>query len=504
MFIAGKRLLIVILISLPLILSAQTENQWRRGIVRVNTDISAGLESCEEVAQLAQNADIDFIVFSDQFLVRAEYGIFPFRKSLKFCKTRKSIVSFGIENYLKKIEATDKQFPDMVLIPGVDIAPHYYWTGKPFSKEFSTNQFSQQLTIFGPSSYKFYRELPVIHNEKTDFSLISILKLLPLLFVFWGIALICFRNVGGYSDRQGNVYGYKTKRARIFAGLLMIIIGMLWTIENRPFTKPLPFDQYSDFGKDPYQYVINYIRKNNKDKRCAIFWSAPEAKMTDSVYGVKMVSMPYFEDIMNTTGHNGFAGIYGDTATAHKPGHEWDTLLMEYCEGKRSVKPVIIGELDYHGKRRKIDLIQTVVAVDKFDAQSIVNAICEGNSYAYANIGTDELIFEEISLKSRHDSAGMGEILKITEGENIILTIKGRIKGYNRDKTTLRVTVVVNGKATEFLKSNGSKFNLKLPLKYKKEFKKKGYIRFLLETNQAGRVVSNPIFLQKQKNSTNP
>ena len=153
---------------------SQESPQWRYGIVRVNTNISAGIESCEEVAQLAKNANIDFIVFSDQFLVHAEYGVYPFRNSLKFSRKRKSIVSYGIKEYLKTIQAAGDKFSNMVLISGADIAPHYYWTGRPLSKDFATNQFSEQLTVFGPENPEFYHNLPVIHNEKKDISFMSI------------------------------------------------------------------------------------------------------------------------------------------------------------------------------------------------------------------------------------------------------------------------------------------------------------------------------------------
>lgn len=480
-------------------LAAQEIYQWRSGIVRVNTDVSAGLESFEEVAQLAQNSGLDFVVFSDQFLVDAEYGVFPLRHVLKGFRSRKSIVTYGIEKYLSDIQLANDRFPAIELIPGADIAPHYYWRGTPFSSKFSCNQFSEQLTVIGPDSAKFYAGLPVIHNEKTVFNWMSLIKLLPLLLSLWGILLLFFRNVGGYKDQQGNAYEHKAKKVRTVLGTLMLLTGILWSINNRPFTKPLPFDQYNDFDQLPYQQVIDYIRKNNTPDSCGVFWSAPEANMEDDVLGIDLYTQPYLNDILETSGHNGLAGIYGDAITAHKPGHEWDQLLMEYIQGKRKVKPVIIGELDYHGKNRKIDLIQTVVQVDKCNSSSITKAICRGNSYAYANIHKNKLKINEISLNQAGDNAGLGEVLVYDGNFEPMLKLKGTVAGVNSEKTVLDLTLVCNSEAIYFKQFTSGNFDLNIPLIIPKNSQDKGYVRLLLKSNMAGNIFTNPIFFEKKE-----
>ena len=264
MFIFRMKNYIFTLLFFFLSLSVQSKTKWHHGIIRVNTDISAGIMSCEKVAQTAKASGIDFIVFSDQFLVHVEYGIPFLHNSFQYSKSRKSILSFGIKKYLERIKQTNIQFPEMVLIPGADIAPHYYWTGCPFFKDFTVNQFSEQLTIFGPFSYEFYRDLPVIHNDQRDFSFYSAVKLLPLLLVILGIVTFIFRNRNGYTDQQGNVYDNPSAKTKIFFAVFLILTGLIWTIENMPFTNPSKFDQYKDYKEAPYQHVIDYIRKLEK------------------------------------------------------------------------------------------------------------------------------------------------------------------------------------------------------------------------------------------------
>lgn len=484
-------------------LSFAQKRQWVRGIVRVNTNVSAGWESFSEVAMKAEGADLGYVVFSDQFIVKAEYGIFPFRHSLKIVNNRPSIISYGIENYLDGINSADREFPDVILIPGADIAPHYYWLGVPFFNDFICNQYSEQLTVIGPASPDFYRQLPVIHNETSRFDWMSIVQLLPLILSIWGVLILWFRNSGQYQDLQGNKYAHKHRRLRMLMGILMILTGLLWTIENRPFTKKYKYDQYSDFGVRPYQETLDYIRENSEQGKCGVFWSAPEATMTDKIFGVKLSTLPYFDDILKTHGHNGFAGIYGDTAKAHQAGREWDQLLNEYLKGKRKLAPVIIGELDYHGKSRKIDFIQTVVAVEKVDADSIVQAICNGNSYAYANVGDHQLSLSDIYLHQEDKSASLGESLEFMAINEIKLKIKGKVEGLRKTKTVFDLTVICNGKAIYFKKFNAEEINLDIPLIIPEEFQNKGYIRILLKTNQAGHLFSNPIYFNKKSINDN-
>lgn len=507
MFYLKQFMFCLVLLWLISPVAANDETKWRRGLVRVNTNVSAGLESFQEVAQQADNANLDFIIFSDQFLVIAEYGIPPFRNCLKISKTRPSIVDYGIEKYLAGIKEADAQFPHMVLIPGADIAPHYFWRGRPFSGDFSCGQFSEQLTVFGPSSVDFYKKLPVIHNENFNFSWMSIVKLLPLLMVIWGVLLFLFKGRGiddnGYCDSLAISHTNKIKNIRILFSIFLIILGVIWTIHNRPFSTQLPFDQYADFDQLPYQHVIDYIRKNSESENCGVFWSAPEATMNDRIFGVKLFTQPYLEDILATKGHNGFAGIYGDTATAHKPGKAWDQLLIEYCQGKRNFKPVILGEIDYHGKGRKLDLIQTVVFADKLDSEHIIKAICNGNSYAYANTRENKILIQNISVNQNDTSASLGETLNLTGKSAPVLNIKGKIISMAKNKAKIDINVVSNGKSIYSKKFDASEFDLNIPIpELSDKPGDKSYIRLMLRTDNAGHLFTNPIFLKKEKSNS--
>ena len=474
-------------------------DEWLRGIFRVNTDVSAGDESLSTVCEKGEEADLDFIVVSDQFVVRAEYGLWPLNRTISYAVKRDSVVEFGVERYLSLIETEDESRENLVLIPGVDVAPHYYWRGFPFTKEFGTRRFSEQLTIFGSSKARFYHNLPVIHNEISEFSLYSILKMLPLLITAWGIFLLFHLRGNEYRDSSGKLLSSEFKRSRLILALLLILLGLVWTFENRPFTRDLEFDQYADFGNIPYQKLIDYVNVKG-EKNSGVIWSAPEATMRSEALGAVLVSKPYLSDVQTTYGHNGMAGLYGDAITALRAGGEWDAMLMEYCAGKRRVRPIIVGELDYHGRKRRIDMYQTVVRGAKKSRASIFNAIIEGRSYAYAKPANCGIELIDAYLSDGPGISKLGDTLKLGKNSaKLVANLSFKLTGERDIKWKGEVQIIVNGKLLKKEKFRGSKYHGKFSIDVNsllKEQKRLGYVRFDISAC-GGRIVTNPIFIKR-------
>ena len=478
--------------------SESREGEWLRGIFRVNTDVSAGDESLSIVCEKGEKADLDFIVISDQFVVRAEYGFWPLSRTLSYAVERDSVVEFGLERYLSLIENEDAARDAMVLIPGVDVAPHYYWRGIPFIKEFGTRRFSEQLTVFGSSKAQFYHNLPVIHNEISEFSIYSILKILPLFFVVWGVFLLFHLRVNEYRDLSGKLLSSNIKRSRLVLALILVSLGFAWTFENRPFTRDLGFDQYADHGDIPYQNLIDYINAHG-EKNAGVIWSAPEATMCSDELGASLVSKPYLSDVRTTFGHNGMAGLYGDAITALRPGGEWDAMLMDYCIGKRRMRPIIVGELDYHGRKRRIDMYQTVVRGAEKSRSSIFNAIIEGRSYAYAKPADSGIELIDANLSSGAGIAKLGDTLMVAnDAKSFVVSLSFKVTGESSVERKGEVQLIVNGKLFRKKQFKGKDFRGEFPIDVKSLLvggDSSGYVRFDISTF-GGRIVTNPIFVK--------
>lgn len=494
-----KRLILFSLAILFQICLNAAEKKWHRGLFRVNTTVSSGDESIETVTKKASDAGFDFIVFSDQFLVIAEYGLPPFRNLLKLTKERKSVVNYGIENYLKKIARAQKECPNIVLIPGVDIAPHYYWTGNYFKGNLGTNQWSEQLTVFGEEKPEFYKKLPVALNREWGFFFPdTLIALYPLLIILAGALVFLGKRKPYYADSQGNKYSSPARKLRAVAAFLLVLTGLALLINNAPFRKELGFSIYRNFGIAPFQKAIDYIKTNAPES--GVIWSAPEARMNDKISGILLYTKPYLKDIEGTYGHNGLAGIYGDVSTAHKPGKTWDRLLLDYCSGKRKNKPVIVSESDYHG-RKPITMFQTLIRVDKLNRKNVIKALKEGHSYAIAeNIRNRKSIcLDKAELSANGKKAEFGETLPLA-GNSATLNISGKTANAKKGESIPgKITIALNGKIVLEKNIELSDFTLTEKIKLPENKNQKQYVRFYIESSKAGWLLANPIFLKPQK-----
>ena len=141
-----------------------------RGIIHINTTVSNGLYSIEDIARLAQEKDISVVIYTDHFFERFSYGLPHFRKLIRKTVKRNCIAYYGIKKYLTEIKRVNKLFPDMVLIPGCKVRPFYYWTGSYFKKPLTLHDSHKRLLIIGLDNSEDYKNLPLIGNGKSNFS----------------------------------------------------------------------------------------------------------------------------------------------------------------------------------------------------------------------------------------------------------------------------------------------------------------------------------------------
>src|SRR3989338_4009016 len=78
------------------------------GIIHIHTSITDGKDAPEVIMGKAAKSKISIIVYTDWFLRRWEYGIWPFRNLIKKRVEDDSVLSLGIAGYLKKIEELEE------------------------------------------------------------------------------------------------------------------------------------------------------------------------------------------------------------------------------------------------------------------------------------------------------------------------------------------------------------------------------------------------------------
>ena len=349
----------------------------RRAAVHVHSSYSNGELTVLEIARLAAEDGVDVIVLTDSLLTRATFGLWPLdRAGVPGLNrlSRPGVLDRGLHRYLDDVSEARRRFPDVLIVPGVEVAPHYYWTGRPWD-DLALRAFDRHLWVVGLSA-RDTANLPVVGNETLANTRTTWRRLwLPLLAGVAALGLLAARRRS--SDRRLFVV------ARWGAWILLGVAAVT-TWNNWPFgdlSRP-------DLGRDDvsaYQRLIDYVGA----REGVAYWSYPEASYPDVwVRGARMVSAPHPEDLSRTDGYHGMEGLYGDDVRATEPGGIWDRILVEYLRGERRRAPFVVTGIDFHGPESetdpwsRLDAGTTFLLVADDTERGVVEALRDGHAYA--------------------------------------------------------------------------------------------------------------------------
>src|SRR3989442_3710542 len=88
------------------------------------------------------------------------------------------------ERYFEGNREVNRRHPDVLLVPGVEVVPHYYWTGSLFGKDLTMHDAQKNILVVGLPSETDYKRLPVAGNhEAYEYGWLTVLWLSPVLLV---------------------------------------------------------------------------------------------------------------------------------------------------------------------------------------------------------------------------------------------------------------------------------------------------------------------------------
>jgi len=433
-------------------------------VIHVHSTISDGKYSLEEIATLAKEKGIKVVIFSDHNLMRWEYGLWPLQNILKKRIEKNSVLRFGAEKYLQEIEKIQKKYPEILLLPGVESAPFYYWSGKHFKHHLTLHNWHKHMLITGLNSVEDYENLPLVSNPNAGMwgLLKSIFLLWPILLVIFGIwPMIKQRTKKIQFGKQ--VFLVHSRMPKLF-GAFFVVIGLLFLANNYPY-KYLSYDQYhGDKGVEPYQNLINYVNT----KGGVIFWAHPEApnwEKGQEVDGIAVQTPTYENDLLRSENYTGFAVLYEGYKKVGIPGGIWDQILNQYCRGTKE-KPIwAIGELDYKSEGylgtyldsiQNILLIPTNLQESKQETQintnikEVLDCLRKGKFYVLQKAKDSELVLEKFEIETGEGIALMGEEIRGREPPKIRI----KIKNGSKEKSLVKINLIRGGEIIKTFEQN--------------------------------------------------
>src|SRR5947207_2933163 len=127
---------------------------------------------------MAARQGVGAIVLSENYLNRVEYSLPPFR-----ALTRVTYESRGVRGRLVEYAARVAQAraarPGVLIVPGVEVMPHYFWSGSPLSLALTLHGTQKNLLVWGLDRAAL-EALPVIGNSAAGrFGLQTVLDVVP-------------------------------------------------------------------------------------------------------------------------------------------------------------------------------------------------------------------------------------------------------------------------------------------------------------------------------------
>lgn len=403
--------------------------------VHVHSTASTGELSIEALAERAEQLGLDVLILTDNFSLRYEYGLWPLPGLLKQQIRFPSVLEYGIERYLDEIAVAQSRHPKLIILPGIEVAPYYYWTGSLLGRTLTMHNAQRNLLVLGLTKPADYRSLPASGNPGSySFDWRGAVNAMPVLLMVPAAWL--WKPFRRRDDRRA----FRRSVACILVVLAVALLANAW-----PLSQPA-FSSYDDrLGYRPYQALIDDV----KIKGGLVFWSMTEARDFHE-YGagplgtVTVKTEPHPESLLQTTGYTGFGGLYQDGRTIVKPGELWDRLLQLPLTEQRLV-PVLIGELAFHGPNdagKDLHRLVTVLWVKERTMAGVLEALQSGHMYAvgegdhHVQLRLDEF---RVLCQGGTRSASVGDRLDPGGARDLMVRLSITARDHGRHPVMVRV-----------------------------------------------------------------
>ncbi len=492
-FLSRLLLILVLFVFFPKTQAADLDLKQYTAAIHVHSTFSNGQYEIMELARLAQERSVDVLILTDSFLTTATYGIWPLDR-IGFeginKKVRPAVRDRGVDNYFAAVREARIQFPDLIILPGVEVIPYYYWKGSPWDN-LTLYNFDRHLIVLGLTA-EHMRQLPVIGNDTwantpKEWTMLVI----PLVLVTLGIGLFFTSR-----ERRIRLQYYTVKRQKRLWGLAIpvVVLGLSLTWNNYPFGSL--HDPYSgEHDILPYQRLIDYVREHDG----VVYWSHPESLSGDvSSEGARAVRQSYPEDLLATDDYHGFEGLYGDRITVTLPGRTWDQALMQYLEGVRNSPLSVITGIDFRyfreGRSRWYDLDggQTILLMPEQSETAVLNALQGGRNYAVFHQLDQKVRLHDFSVTTAEGLLGVQGSRLHSQGPVQVNIDLDWLKEPPEREDPFRVELIRNGSVVagyeQLLPIQETIEQSLAPGKY--------YFRLRANSGRVYKLLSNPVFVE--------
>jgi len=455
-------------------------------IVHVHSDLSSGEFSLEELTDMAERQGLGAVLLTENYLNRVEYSLPPFRALTRVTYESRSVHG-RLDEYLARVAQARAVRPRVLVLPGVEVMPHYYWSGSPLSLALTLHDTQKNLLVWGLDA-RALAALPVIGNAAGGIAgLQTLLDVLPVVLIVPGGLLLT--RPRARRRMLGRAVVVERRRAWL-PGLVLCALGVTTIVRAWPFTQPV-HSAWADAGSAPYQDLIDYVERAGG----VSVWSLPEAadsgRQAVGPVQVSWTTEPYPDDLLRTFGYTAFGALYEDTTRVERPGEAWDRLLLEYAAGQRTRVPWALAESAFHDNSagKRVGTIQTVFFVRERTEAGVLEALRAGRMYALQRTRDAGLALAELIAIAGDAAAISGQTLRATPGAPV--EVRVAIATLDQRPVNARMTLIRNGSVV-------AAWSGTTPLRatHRETWDGRPAVFRVEARGAGGRLLSNPVFVR--------
>lgn len=461
-----------------------------RAAIHVHSTMSTGTFSLESLARRADEQQLDVLILSENFTLRYDYGLHPLQGFLKYQVAFPSILEHGIQRFLDEVQAVQQRHPHLIIIPGIEVAPHYFWTGSLLHGDLTMHNAQRNLLVVGLERAEDYERLPVRGNSHSFvWGWESVVNGLPLLLLVPAVWLWKAQDQRGV-DRRGPAC-----RLRPVLAVSLLIACVVLTANAWPMKTPVYSSHDGTVGYRPYQALIDRA----VERGALVYWSMTEARdFSRHSFGpfgtVTIKTEPHPEALILTHGYTGFGGLYQDARRVIAPSGVWDQLLRAKTRQDQDVRPTMIGEVAFHGTNdagKDLDRVYTVIQTSERTAAGILEALRTGRTYAVARGDQNILLqLDEFRVVNEERSAGIGETLHGRTSDDILVRVE--VSAIDGKPYAAKLRVIRSG---QVIKQVEGQTPLRVDL-VDREAPRGEWLNYRVEViGKGGELLTNPIYV---------
>ncbi len=397
---------------------------WRplAAAVGVSSAAGTGALSLRDLAREADRQGLEAVVLADELFNRFEIGFPAPLPLLRVRPEGPSVAAYGVERWLEEVRQVNREQDGVLLVPGVRVRPHYWWSGSLLRGNRTLHGGNESLHVLGLAGARAWRGLPAADGAPT---LRYAPRFLPLSLAALALA-------------AGGTALLRSRRAPFLPGVLLLAAGLSSLAGYHPLLSSPYTAAAGDAGAGPFREVT----RRAQGEGGIVSWAAPEDPGAERCVGPVLLAAdpPRLQLLRLVHGYASLEAIHAGARRACLPGETWDRLLLEYCRGERAEPVWAVGSAR---GQPLLGGVQTVFLVRRRSEEALLEAWRKGRMYAVRQGGASPIRLEEFTLSTGDGrEAVAGE--KLAAVDRVTLHWAIRVADGRRER--LQVQLIRSGK----------------------------------------------------------